>query len=74
MTYPVYRSRDSEDVRVYVKKINDDEWEFTEERSGTVESVYSLPDDLAQAKLRELAWRDAGSFAKAYGRGPNNVR
>ncbi|WP_432157820.1 MULTISPECIES: hypothetical protein [unclassified Streptomyces] len=66
MAFPVYKSRDADNIRVYAEEIRPDVWRFTHRQGVTATKVYELLGDEAQRQLATYRAADSLSFMRYY--------
>jgi hypothetical protein len=63
MSFPIFKSRDADNVRVYAEASGPDSVRFTRTEGSETVRVYELSGDEAEAECARLRAADAISFA-----------
>ncbi|MEU3285634.1 hypothetical protein [Streptomyces longwoodensis] len=69
MRTPVYKSRDTQNVRVYADEVRPGVWTFTRTQTGADGTAYELSGDEAAAELARYRAADSFSFYRYFGAG-----
>ncbi|MFB7823819.1 hypothetical protein [Streptomyces hydrogenans] len=66
MAFPIYKSRDTENVRVYARQTGPDVWEFTTTKGRETVEVIELSGDEARKMLTGYAVAESLSFFRHF--------